>query len=278
MKLGNTPITHVLYKSIALAGIVSAALLPAGGAHAQTLFHLLNDQTNTENIQVTDNGGTKFTNTAVGRYSVTLGNGPTINAWCTDATHNISFDGTYQANINHHVSDATGPLTGSYYNGGLSSALSSGTDYVSPAPANATARADGAAYLIDSFLNSTAVTFSKSAIDTNFKDNMAALQMSIWDIVQDGGDGLATGTLQAKGENANLDALVAYYEGLAGQHSAYTSQTTTWIQAPVDAKGAHLQDFATSSVPEPGSVAMLAGLFVSGSGMVFRRRNRTAKA
>lgn len=291
MKIGNTPITSVLNKSIVLAGIVSAVLLPAGGAQAQSLFHLLNDVSETENIGIIENGGAAQS-VSTGRYHVTLGTGPVINAWCTDESHNINFDGSYQADITHHVSDASGalsgPSSGQYYQGGLSSALNAG-DYVSPAPtsAQATARADEVAFLIDAFTNSTAVTFSNSSIDTNLKDNLAAIQLSIWDIVQDGGDGLASGTFQSnlsKGDKRNL--LVGYYESIASQNSSYTSDTSTWIQAPVTS-GKHLQDFATSStpgqirvadVPEPGSFAMIAGLCVSGTGLAFRRRTRARKA
>ena len=98
--------------------------------------------------------------------------------------------------------------------------------------------------------------------------------MSIWDILQDGADGLNVGSFRTNGAaQTTYGSIVNYYETQALGHSSYVTQSTIWIQAPESGLGVHAQDFATNT-PEPGRLAMCIGMGISGVGFLIRKRRR----
>ena len=63
------------------------------------------------------------------------------------------------------------------------------------------------AFLADSYLNATATTFTNGgqviftqnmAGSADLNNNLAAVSLSIWDIMQDGGNGLDTGSVRLR--------------------------------------------------------------------------------
>lgn len=273
-------------------GLTAAALVALFGisapAHAQagTTTFTIKSGAESDSISYTTNGGKNYESVSAGRYQSTLGT-TTLNVFCTDASHNINYGQSYQANTSEHITDAAGSLSGGYYSGGLGSALNAG-DYGSLYPAGsptAAQRASETAWLTDAYLGATAQTFSSGLSgSTVLTDNLAAVQLSIWDINQDGGDGMTAGNLQlASAYQTTLDGLVSYYEKQASYQTSYQSSTATWIQAPVAGDGTHLQDFVELSpapVPEPGVLVTGASLIgMTGLGLIRgRRRQRVADA
>ena len=131
------------------------------------------------------------------------------------------------------------------------------------------------AYLLDNYLNAN--SFSGVSGSNNLINNLVALQLAQWDILQDGGNGLSTGTFQTDASGiTNYGGLVNYYETLASSNSSYNSLTDTWIQAPISQDGGHQQDFATNqaNVPEPDAVASFMGLLVTGGTFLIKKRRK----
>lgn len=205
---------------------------------------------------MSSDGGVHFHTTHAGQWHVTL-NGVKYNAFCVDDRHTIAFPDSYTANTSFHVTDPSGPIVGSYYQGGMSSAMSNG-DLANISAAVATQRADEVAYLTDHYLNVSAAAFAGGASgSTNFKDNMAAINLSIWDIVTDGGDGLSSGNLIGNAATiAKYGGMVTYYDSLAANWKGYKSNSVNWIQAPLNRQLGHKQDFDFAT-PEGSSLALM---------------------
>ncbi len=257
---------------IALMGMSS---LSAKAVNIQT-FHFLNDSSETASVNYTNNGGTSFSSVSAGRYKATLNGGSSFYVMCVDLTHHIGWGDSYQADADQKLTDAKGTLTGSYYNGGISSALMNHSDYgLTISATEAQRRADMSAYLIDNYLNTT--TFTGASGSTNLIYNLVAIQLAEWDILQDGGNGVGTGSFQIDaGGITNYGSLINYYEGLASANTNYVSLHDTWIQAPVSNDGSHTQNFATNqaNVPEPSAIASFIGLLVTGGTILIKQRRK----
>jgi hypothetical protein len=248
--------------------VAALLLMVARPSAAQTQsFTLINDFSEASIVSISTDGGADYFSAYAGAYKGQLDNGTIFNVFCTDATHDIAGGDTYLADTSHKVTDAAGPLVGSYYNGGLASALTS-SDYKTSGSLGSSSRAGEIAFLSDTYLNATAATFNNGH---SLQDNLAAVNLSIWDIAQNGGNGLTTGTFQAQGFDS---ALVDSFEAQAAAYTDDASSTAQWIQAPVDANGSHAQDFV-AVVPEPATLPLLL-VGLSGLGFWAAKRRRSA--
>ena len=266
-----------------LAGAALAlSLTGAGAAQAQTqTFTFVNDMSGSQVVTLTDDGGKSYFNGYAGRYEGQIGSGPVSNIFCVDISHEIHAGDTYAANTQYTITNPAGSLSGGYYGGGLASALTDG-DIASVTLTQANTRSSEVAYLADNFLN--AASFSGASGSANAVDNLTAINLSLWDIVQDGGDGLSAGQVQAGASDASAyGSLVSYYEGLAALHTTYASDTATWVQAPQQTPGQHLQDYVyekpvgPQAVPEPGMPTVLSCLSLILGGLWLRRRRQAAR-
>ncbi len=267
----NTKINKVLVS----AGLLS--LVAVAPVKAQTLrsFVLVNDQSEVSSINVSENSGSTFQNVNAGRYKGTL-NGVQVNIECNDLTHGINFGSGYTANVQYNITSPAGTISSSYYQGGLASVLMNG-DYTTVSTPEANKRASEHAWLIDNFINSTAATYAGGASgSTNLNVNLAAFQLAIWDINQDGGDGMSAGNLQLGASSASYATEVNYFETLAAAHQTYSSTNDTFIQGPSTGIGAHAQ-FFSAVVPEPSTYAMMAGMAIAGAAMLRKRSRRSVK-
>ena len=178
------------------------------------------------------------------------------------------------------VSSPAGALNGSYYAGGLASAENA-NDYNPTGSLAYQTRADEVAYLTDTYVNSTATTFAGGASgSTNLLNNLASVQLSIWDIIEEGNVALNT-SLVTSSEVSQYGGMVNYYLNQATSHSTYTSSTASWIQAPITVSGgtwSHTQDFTYSTqsygnttVPEPSPVTTILAFCILGAGLILRR-------
>ena len=291
-----------------LALLATCAL--AGAAQADTVFTFPTSASvalpGSEVVGLVNSSGNPF-GVYAGRYTAQIGptSGPSVltNIFCVDFTHDIELGDTYSANTQHLLTSpaATKASTDAYYNGGLASALN-GSDYNPSGAMAAAQRASEVAYLADSYLNATSLTFTSNfSGSTDLGANLAAVSLSIWDIVQDGANGLGTGGVRLWNPGATnydgysasvysqLTSLTGYYENQAAQHSTYQSSTATWIQAPRNGSDGHYQDYVMeaggvnphgpAAVPEPGSLApMLFGVGGLAALAITRRRKTTRLA
>ena len=277
------PFTH--FKSTATLAGAALTLLLGGAlsASAQT-FTFLGDLSDSKVVTVTSDGGATSLNGYAGRYKAQLGSGPVTNIFCVDINHDIHVGDTFTPNTQYNITSPAGAFSGGYYSGGFASALTNG-DIASLTFTQATARAGEVAFLADNYLN--AVSFDGSSGSTNTVDNFAALNMSLWDIVEDGGDGLTAGQVQAgSSDAAAYGSLVGYYENQAASHTDYTSNTAGWIQAPEQPLGTHFQDYVYEKpltshdnpqpVPEPSFTAFASCLSLVAGAFWLRRRKTAA--
>ncbi len=276
MKINNIiAMTARISLSLGMVGMWSVfSALKAEAANIQT-FHFLNDTSETAGISYSNDGGANFNSASAGRYKATLNGGPNIYVFCVDLTHHIGFGDSYQADLDYRMTDAAGYLSGSYYLGGIGSAMTPSDYGITVTGAEAQKRADMAAYLLDTYLNAS--SFPGVSGSTSLLDNLVALQLAEWDILQDGGNGISTGTFQLdSGGITNYNSLVNYYEGVASLHNTYVSLTDTWIQAPIANDGSHIQNFATNraNVPEPGTAANILGIVITGGGYLIKKRRK----
>ncbi len=263
---------------VALALTLGAAAGAAAGTPTQT-FTFSSDLSDTRIVTLTENGGQSTFDGYAGRYKGQLGSGPVSNIFCVDISHEIHPGDTYAANTQYNLTSTAGAFGGGYHAGGLASALTDG-DIAGVTLTQATGRAGEVAYLADNYLNAT--SFSGASGSTSVQDNFAALSLSVWDIVQDGGGGLTSGSVRTGASDASAyGGLVGYYEALAGGHTDYTSTTAGWIQAPEATFGQHFQDYvyekpapasAPQAVPEPGLPAVLSCLALVAGRFWLRRR------
>lgn len=255
-------------------------------------------------VQISTDGSAHYSSATAGRFNGKLGN-VAHTVFCTDVSHLIGTGSAFETLVNlGKITDAANILNAAHefyektpgVGAGMASALEAGlttvngnsntsvTDYLaisdsqSLGAAGAQARASEAAYLIDSYLNATAGTFSSGASgQTDLATNLGGVQLALWDIVQDGGDGiLGAGNFRAKSFGTLSDTatsnLVNYYLNQAKAHSSYTGDAV-WIQAlrtVVLSDVPHDQDFTYTphaAIPEPAFVQCSVFLILGGIGL-----------
>jgi hypothetical protein len=128
-------------------------------------------------------------------------------------------------------------------------------------------RVNAVAYLVHAYLNSGAS-----------KETLGKVQLAIWDIVNDGGDGASAGAFQAKdGADVAFDLSGILTE--ASGWKGFAVRRPEWIQAPrlgsPPKPSDHVQDFAYDPVPEPAFYQMAALLTLGGLGLLRRRGKKS---
>ncbi len=210
-----------------------------------------------------------------GRYLGKFNDSPAFNIFCVDVRHTINWNASFTTlvTLGRTMDPAYPwqPATGFYENGpqgapgGLASALTE-ADYkpvFSPGSLNVTQRSRAVAWLGSTYLSANLTA-----------QQAAAIQLAIWDIVQDGGDGLAAGSFQVSGNGVASLAPTYISEAIANAGWGGPDETV-FIQArrPLG-PGDHLQDFIFHNpgtyiqvvpIPEPvffqfGTLAGLGGL------------------
>lgn len=273
----------------ALVSLVMVAL--AVQAHADQTqsftFVGIKGSTRTATINVQGSSETVYT----GIYNGNLG-GSAVDIFCTDVRHAITINQTYTtlAMLGEVTAPAAGllPYAGNYYysagppspgaavGAGLASALI-GSDYNPSGALSAFDRSKAVAYLSDTYL--------ANPTNASELDRAAAVQIAIWDIITDGGDGLAAGYFKSSAAAFGLFTPQAYITEALGQNP--TSTYTRWIQAPRTLAYAHSQDFVYKGgssvtitelpVPEPAYFQLGALVGMGGLGLL-RVRKRTPGA
>ncbi len=301
-KITKRPTPKLLRRLAPACGVALAAVLGAlsPAAQAQTPTQLFHFDSPGQSAVVYLNGLPY--GVYAGRYQATL-SGNSIGIFCTDFTNDINIGDSYDADTQYLVTDPAATASGTvtltpqgYYTGGLASALNDQDYHPNTGGLTNAQRAGAVAWLTDQYLN--AASFSGYAGDTNPSDNFAGVNLAIWDIVQDGGDGFANGAGQVAlaANQSNYLGLADYYEGLAKDYittHGYSSNTVAWLQAPRTMSGGvpvldgkyeiHLQDYVTtapartpmntgSAAPEPPFSLLLLCFGLVGVGWRLRRR------
>jgi hypothetical protein len=227
----------------------------------------------------TDSGGSFSGLFGVGVYRGTLSNVVgELELFCTDLHHAVGSPFTTLAMLGKIVDPAEALSAQGYYDdgvgsgGGLYSAMTA-ADYDPQAvgglvPFSTVAeRVNAVAYLVHAYLNSGAS-----------KETLGKVQLAIWDIVNDGGDGASAGAFQAKdGADVafDLSAILTEASGWKG----FAVRRPEWIQAPrlgdPPKPSDHVQDFAYDPVPEPAFYQMAALLTLGGLGLLRRRGKKS---
>jgi hypothetical protein len=277
---------------------LGVAVVAAAPALAQsTTFVMTNNFSGDGTVNITTNGGTTWEDVYAGTYTGTL-NGTTYNIFCVDPAHEINGGQQYTADTSENITSPSGTLQTAgtykgYYNGGLASAMTP-TDL---APDNlgtvsASQRSSEVAYLADDFLNATTSTFTGQSGSTSLSSNETAVQLAIWDIITDGGNGLGTGEFEVDSTGlSQYGSLTNYYEGLASQNESYSSSDAFWIQSPT-ANGTHYQDFVAIGggalhpngfegpgvVPEPNVSAFVLSMLLAVGIMFFLKKKNKVTA
>jgi hypothetical protein len=128
------------------------------------------------------------------------------------------------------------------------------TEYeVQVLPSSALSHGNRAAWLYNSFAPAAATNLSA-----------ASLQLAIWDVVYDNGDGLSTGNFRYTG---GLDALAGSQASSFITASAGKSSTADYLK-PTGCYGQGM----LHAVPEPGTLSLLGLSLLSIAGLKIRRR------
>lgn len=251
-------------------------------------------------VNITVNGGTTWTNNvAAGRYRGKFdpagdgfANDTAFNIFCLDASHAESSPFETLVANGYVVSPAEAAqevVPGKFYyanifneGGGLESAMTT-NDYFKVAgsagsgPIAVADRDTAVSILVDDFLNAS----------LTIKD-YAAIQLAIWDIIQDGGDGLSVGFFQATTGVSGLLALAESYRMMVDESTDPKRSDPSrlfyakYIQAPrpdddPSKLSTHFQEFAfkaSAPIPEPAFYQMIALLGLGGVGLRRHLRRR----
>lgn len=284
---------------LSIAGL--AIVLSAGSARANGPDDLLDfkflNVGSALGVTISTDSGAHTESTSAGFYNAQLENKSAtdqftaVQVLCTDARHNIGVPDSYDTLVSLGTVSLSpaGTLIQEIYNSkyyyeagfgggaGLVSAINSNDYTPQSGLLTSQERANEVAYLVD-YLSNPA-----NSIDTN---HAAAGQLAIWDIVQDGGDGVTNGSFRASGTNVTAVAsLISGYETAAQAFKSTTNSYSVWIESGRtnavnnSQTGDHLQDFAfRSSSPIPEASTLIGfGSLVGIGGLGLLRNKRTKK-
>ena len=228
-------------------------------ARADTPFQFLTGNTDRAGTAWITTNGSQLTptyeNVYAGQYQIQLGSGSTartLYTYCVDVQHDIFEGDQTTATLKDFTAPASGFATADY-------------NHASPTHTKQQ-NAEAVAYLLDTYLNHT-ISTAKS-VDVG---------LSIWDIVNDGGDGLTQGDLRALVSAPILTDV----SGLIQE--AYTHQAqaaTIWVSNPklntpgntrYQDYGLHATDYP---IPEASTRLSLGALLGMGIVAGFRQRRR----
>lgn len=101
-------------------------------------------------------------------------------------------------------------------------------------------------------------------VDSNVKG--AALQLAIWDVVTDNGDGFGAGNLKSSEGGALMTLANSYLSASAGM-----SGNALWLEAQNHGENHNRNQNLMTAVPEPSSIA---AIFVGAAALLRRRRTK----
>jgi hypothetical protein len=112
--------------------------------------------------------------------------------------------------------------------------------------------------------------YGTNTYNTKVQDSTqaAALQIAMWDVISDGGDGLNNGNFQYAASGDIHNYANAYLTAWNGQ----TSNDATWLNAQGDGQNM-IGPAMQQNVPEPGVLAFLMSS-LAGGGMILMKRRR----
>lgn len=261
-----------------LLAIAAGFTFSASRAQANVILTFEGVEPGTNAVNLSGNGGASYEDVYSGVYLSRVKT-TTHPIFCVDFNHEVVDGQQYDVDAQYLATAAPGPLVNGYYQGGLASVLVAG-DYGPVLSVQAAEeRASEVTWLGANYLTVSQNYFDTDASgDTSYTDNETGISLSIWDIMQDGGDGIYSGEGSIVADSSAQTAygsLVTYYEAQAAQHTDYTNNYIHWEQAPMS-NGTHSQEFI-GVLPEPSGLeafACMAGVL----GVVALRRRLTARS
>jgi hypothetical protein len=117
--------------------------------------------------------------------------------------------------------------------------------------------------------NQIGPTVELGATEAVRKDRGAALQLAIWDVWADDGDGFTTGKFRTSASLSLRNLAQSYLNASLGM-----KDEATWLRNIAHPSNRNQNLIGPAAVPEPGALAMLVGAGVTGCLFVLRRRRR----
>ena len=257
----------IFRKSLGFTLLLCGSLASARAAQADTPFKFLSGATSQSGTAlISTNGGTSYEDVYVGQYQIQLGSGAnakSLNTYCVDVQNDIFVGDTTTSKLINFTDPTNGFVTAAYNNGVGTTGKQN--------------NANAVAYLISTYLNSS--TSQAKAIDVG---------LSIWDIVNDNGNGISAGNFQVQANNGTSvtsqnigDVSTDVSKLISAAYAADPTKTgaVTWIDNPKFTNGnTRYQDFAIHGadypVPEASTLLGMGSLLALGGLTLLRRPRR----
>ena len=254
----------VFRNSLGLTIFLCVGLATGRSAQADTSFKFLTGATDRSGTAyISTNGGISYEDVYLGQYQIQLGSGTNAKSlftYCVDVQHDILVGDTTRSKLINFTDSKSGFATAGYNNGADAAAKQK--------------NANAVAYLLDSYLNHS-ITTAKS-IDVS---------LSIWDIVNDNGNGLTAGKFQVKADGGTSITASNYTDVVTDVNqlikTAYSADPkkiggVTWVDNPKLIDGTtRYQDYGIhtlDAVPEFSTLLGFGSLLALGGVATFRKR------